>query len=161
MGCQSSKQGSWGPQAAANPKCCVRGLRQELPGPVLLGRCQGQVQHEALGMKQVWAQKAKKKAVGSYLLGQAIARRFSNAEEYLPQGVSIADLTLGVQLACLAYTDDECGTVDSLGGTKKSIETITGGPEQARLPLTDILGGLGYHVDQIFSHCASPDACSQ
>eukprot|EP00913_Durusdinium_trenchii_P027201 g25521.t1 len=56
--------------------------------------------------------------------------------------------------ACLAYTDDQRGTVEHLGGTKKAIETLAGGPERARRPLTELLQGLGYTVDRIFSHRA-------
>lgn len=61
---------------------------------------------------------------------------------------------LGVKLACLAYTDDQRGTLEHLGGTRKAIETLAGGPERARRPLTEILQGLGYVVDRIFSHTA-------
>jgi len=62
------------------------------------------------------------------------------------------DLLLGVKLACLAYVDDEPGTIDSLAGAKQAIEVIAGGAEQARKPLTDLLADLGFTVDRIFSH---------
>ncbi|CAJ1374367.1 unnamed protein product [Effrenium voratum] len=69
-------------------------------------------------------------------------------------GIRIEDLMLGVKLACLAYTDDQRGTLDNLGGTRKAIETLAGGPERARRPLTEILQALGFTVDRIFSHTA-------
>eukprot|EP00931_Biecheleriopsis_adriatica_P076593 TRINITY_DN50286_c0_g1_i1.p1 TRINITY_DN50286_c0_g1~~TRINITY_DN50286_c0_g1_i1.p1 ORF type:complete len:464 (-),score=77.39 TRINITY_DN50286_c0_g1_i1:81-1433(-) len=84
----------------------------------------------------------------------ARGRHYSATRAAHPGGIKIEDLLLGVKLACLAYTDDQRGTVDLLAGTKKAIEAIAGGPERARRPLTQILEGLGYHVDRIFSHAA-------
>ncbi|OLP91801.1 Phospholipase A(1) DAD1, chloroplastic [Symbiodinium microadriaticum] len=74
------------------------------------------------------------------------------AQALQPGGIRLDDLLLGVKLACLAYTDDQRGTLESLGGTRKAIEMIAGGPERARRPLSEILQGLGYTVDRIFSH---------
>lgn len=84
----------------------------------------------------------------------AKGRHYSAVRATQPGGIRIEDLMLGVKLACLAYTDDQRGTLDHLGGTKKAIETLAGGPERARRPLTEILHGLGYSVDRIFSHTA-------
>ena len=50
------------------------------------------------------------------------------------------------------------GTLEHLGGTRKAIETLAGGPERARRPLTEILQGLGYAVDRIFCRHAGQRA---
>lgn len=84
----------------------------------------------------------------------ARGRHYSAVRATQPGGIRIEDLMLGVKLACLAYTDDQRGTLEHLGGTRKAIETLAGGPERARRPLTEILQGLGYVVDRIFSHTA-------
>lgn len=62
------------------------------------------------------------------------------------------DLVLGTKLSCLAYIDDEPGSIEKLAGTKKAIESIAGGVEQARVPVTRLLSDMGYHVDRLFSH---------
>ncbi|CAE7501743.1 unnamed protein product [Symbiodinium sp. CCMP2592] len=85
-------------------------------------------------------------------LGRARGRRYSASRALQPGGIRLDDLLLGVKLACLSYTDDQRGTLESLGGTRKAIEMIAGGPERARRPLSEILQGLGYTVDRIFSH---------
>jgi len=67
-------------------------------------------------------------------------------------------LGLGARLACLAYTDDEPGTVEAydtavLRGTLRALEEIAGGPEEARRPLSTLLDEqLGYTADCLFSH---------
>lgn len=82
----------------------------------------------------------------------ARGRRYSPALARLPSSVRLEDLILGVKMACLAYTDDEPGTLESLGGSRKAIEAIAGGPEKAREPLSRILAGIGFKADRIFSH---------
>jgi len=68
------------------------------------------------------------------------------------------ELHIGARLACLAYTDDEPGTILAyntpvLRGTLRAIEAIAGGPEEAEKPLSSLLQEqLGYIADCIFSH---------
>ncbi|CAE7241739.1 unnamed protein product [Symbiodinium pilosum] len=81
---------------------------------------------------------------------RAQGRHYNASRALQPGGIRIDEVLLGVKLACLAYTDDQRGTLESLGGTRKAIEMIAG-PE-ARRPLSEILQGLGYTVDRIFSH---------
>jgi len=68
------------------------------------------------------------------------------------------ELRLGARLACLAYTDDEQGTIQAcdtrvLQGTLRAIEEIAGGSQEAKKPLTALLRDqLGLTADRIFSH---------
>lgn len=71
--------------------------------------------------------------------------------------VTAHDLRLCVRLACLAYTDDVPGTVNMydtpvLRGTMRAVQTIAGGPEHAKLPLSSILQQrLGFTAHHVFS----------
>jgi len=89
-----------------------------------------------------------------HIFGSTPTRRKlrSRGVEALGSAADYNDLLLGVKLACLAYVDDEPGTIDDLAGAKEAIEAIAGGDEQARKPLTDLLDDLGFTVDRIFSH---------
>jgi len=132
MGCRASKTES--------VEQAVTSRRSE--GPVLLGRTR-------LGrIKEEWPQRSQlqKKSISSALTqfdddALQIPRSESgnstdtdaSGESYQARSFSADSLILGVKLACLAYDDR---------------------PQRNYRPITDILRGLGYTLDRIFSHPA-------
>lgn len=79
-------------------------------------------------------------------------RKNSKNLDSLGRTANYDDLLLGVKMACLAYVDDQPGTIETLEGAKEAIEVIAGSAERARAPLTELLADQGFVVDRIFSH---------
>eukprot|EP00931_Biecheleriopsis_adriatica_P046619 TRINITY_DN26798_c0_g1_i1.p1 TRINITY_DN26798_c0_g1~~TRINITY_DN26798_c0_g1_i1.p1 ORF type:complete len:424 (+),score=68.05 TRINITY_DN26798_c0_g1_i1:76-1272(+) len=97
-----------------------------------------------------------RKAVHAALNQNLAGVAYDEGSVRLGSRILIDDLLLGVQLSCLAYTDDEENTVAAydtplLKGTLHAIEEVAGGRAQARKPLTEILCNLGWTADRIFS----------
>jgi hypothetical protein len=83
--------------------------------------------------------------------GEAKGRRYCSLRASHRGGIHVDDLLLGVELASLAYTDNNPGTINNALGAREALEMLFG-RENVDRPLTDLLGLRGFEADRIFSH---------
>jgi predicted lipase len=81
--------------------------------------------------------------------GKGKGRTYDHSYSEMPGGINIEEVTLGMKLASLAITDDEPGTLETVGKLNpwhiQALGMITGTVEQAHKPLREILSEtLGY-----------------